>query len=200
MDESVAYFSQRLQQGDDDAYVFLFRKYYVSLCSYARRYVVRKDVAEEIVSDTFFNMWRNRATLEIRSSVKGYLFHAVCNNSLNYLRKLKKEENLEHFLTENKSENIQFILASEELPVESLMLKDLSKTIDDAVAALPPQQQAVFRLKRYDGKKNGEIAEIMGLSVKTIEMHLSKALISLRKSLKEHLPEFLLFLLLKGLL
>ena len=199
MDSNLTYITRKLREGDDDTYVFLFRKYYVPLCSYARRYVVRKDVAEEIVSDTFFNIWRNRATLEIRSSVKGYLFHAVCNNSLNYLRKLKKEENLDHFFKENAAENSHFILTSEELPFDSLMLKDLSKTIDEAVASLPPQQQTVFRLKRYEGKKNGEIADMMGLSVKTVEMHLSKALLSLRKNLKDYLPEFLLFLFLNSI-
>ncbi|WP_423126556.1 RNA polymerase sigma-70 factor [Gaoshiqia sp. Z1-71] len=199
MDNNLTYITRKLREGDDDTYVFLFRKYYVPLCSYARRYVGRKDVAEEIVSETFFNIWRNRATLEIRSSVKGYLFHAVCNNSLNYLRKLKKEENLDHFFKENAAENSHFILASEELPFDSLLLKDLTKTIDDAVASLPPQQQTVFRLKRYEGKKNGEIAEIMGLSVKTVEMHLSKALLSLRKNLKDYLPEFLLFLFLNSI-
>lgn len=199
MDNDITYITRKLQDGDDDTYVFLFRKYYVPLCSYARRYVGRKDVAEEIVSDTFFNIWRNRTTLEIRSSVKGYLFHAVCNNSLNYLRKLKKEESLDVFFKDNSSENFGFVLATEELPIDSLIMKDLTETIDRAVTSLPPQQQTVFRLKRYEGKKNGEIAEIMGLSVKTVEMHLSKSLLSLRKNLKDYLPGFLLFLLLKDI-
>jgi RNA polymerase sigma-70 factor (ECF subfamily) len=199
MDTDISYITHKLREGDNDTYVFLFRKYYVPLCSYARRYVGRKDVAEEIVSETFFNIWRNRAKLEIRSSVKGYLFHAVCNNSLNYLRKLKNEESLDSFFKDNPSENIGFAFSSEELPSDSLMLKDLTKTIEDAVISLPPQQQTVFRLKRYEGKKNGEIAEIMGLSVKTVEMHLSRALLSLRKNLREYLPELILLLIMKNM-
>jgi RNA polymerase sigma-70 factor (ECF subfamily) len=199
MDNDLTYITQKLQEGDDDTYVFLFRKYYVPLCSYARRYVGRKDVAEELVSDTFFNIWRNRDTLEIHTSVKGYLFHAVCNNSLNHLRKLKKEEKLDDYFHDNQSENLGFAFTSEELPSDSLIMKDLTETIDQAVNSLPPQQQAVFRLKRYEGKKNKEIAEIMGLSVKTVEMHLSKALITLRKNLKEYLPGFLIFMLLKDI-
>ncbi|MDP2335805.1 MAG: RNA polymerase sigma-70 factor [Bacteroidota bacterium] len=200
MDNDLTYITRKLQEGDDDTYVFLFRKYYVPLCSYARRYVGRKDVAEELVSDTFFNIWRNRTALEIRSSVKGYLFHAVCNNSLNYLRKLKKEESLDDFFKDNSSENIGLAIITDELPSDSLIMKDLTETIDKAINSLPPQQQAVFRLKRYEGKKNREIAEIMGLSIKTVEMHLSKALLTLRKNLKEYLPGFLIFLLLKDIL
>jgi RNA polymerase sigma-70 factor, ECF subfamily len=200
MDNDLTYITQKLQDGDDDTYVFLFRKYYVPLCSYARRYVGRKDVAEEIVSETFFNIWRNRTTLEIHSSVKAYLFHAVCNNSLNYLRKLKKEERIDDFFKDNSSENFGFSPTTEELPSDSLILKDMTETIDRAVSSLPPQQQIAFRLKRYEGKKNKEIAEIMELSLKTVEMHLSKALLSLRKSMKEYLPEFLLFILLKHII
>lgn len=199
MDNDLAYITRKLQEGDNDTYVFLFRKYYVPLCSYARRYVGRKDVAEELVSDTFFNIWRNRETLEIHTSVKGYLYHAVCNNSLNHLRKLKKEDKLEDYFNDNQSENLGLAIDSEELPSDSLIMKDLTETIDQAVNSLPTQQQAVFRLKRYEGKKNGEIAEVMGISVKTVEMHLSKALIALRENLKEYLPEFLLFLLLKNI-
>ena len=200
MDKDLTYISQKLKEGDDEAYVFLFRKYYVPLCSYARRYVGRKDVAEEIVSDAFFNIWCNRSTLCFHSSVKAYLFHAVCNNSLNYLRKLKKEENLENFFKDTASENIGFAAINSEPPSDSLILKDLTKAIEKAVNMLPPQQQTVFKLKRYEGKKLKEIAQIMGLSVKTIEMHLSKAMISLHKSLDEYLPKFILLLVINDLL
>lgn len=196
MDNDLTYITSKLREGDQEVYVFLFRKYYVPLCSYARRYVGRKDVAEEIVSDTFFNIWRNRATLEIHFSVKGYLFQAVCNNSLYYLRKLKKEELLEDFFRDTSAENIGFAVTTDEISSESLILKDLSKAIEQAVNKLPPQQQTVFRLKRYEGKKLKEIAVIMGISIKTVEMHLSKAMLSLREALKEYLPEFLLFMLL----
>lgn len=200
MEENVTHITRKLQEGDNDTYVFLFRKYYVPLCSYARRYVGRKDVAEEIVSDTFFNLWRTRSTLKIHSSVKSYLFHAVCNNSLYYLRKLKKEDLLEDYFSGVSSENMGFVAAAEEVSSDSLILNDLSKAIDQAVRMLPPQQQTVFKLKRYEGKKLSEIALIMGLSVKTVEMHLSKAMLSLRRSLKDYLPEFFLFLLLKDIL
>jgi len=183
--------------GDEETYIFLFREYYVSLCSYSRRYVGRKDVAEEIVSDTFLKIWETRESLQITTSVKAYLFQAVCNNSLNYLRKLKKEQTLDEFFLETSSENIGFASISEEVEEQSLTMDGISEKIEDAVNLLPEQQQKVFRLKRFEGKKNKEVAEIMGLSIKTVEMHLSKATLNLRKNLKNYLPSFLLFLLLK---
>ena len=81
-----------LRNGDEKVYIFLFKEYYVPLCAYSRRYVGRKDIAEEIVSETFMKIWENRNKLKIENSVKSYLFQAVCNNSLYFLRKLKKEE------------------------------------------------------------------------------------------------------------
>jgi RNA polymerase sigma-70 factor, ECF subfamily len=183
--------------GDEETYVFLFKEYYVSLCTYSRRYVGRKDVAEEIVSDTFMKMWESRKRLIINTSVKAYLFHAVCNNSLNYLRKLKSENNLGEYFRETSSENLGFELTSEEIEEQSLIMENMGQKIEEAVNLLPKQQQKAFRLTRLEGKKIKEAAEIMGLSVKTIEMHLSKATLHLRQSLKGYLPSFILFLLLK---
>ncbi len=183
--------------GDEETYISLFREYYVSLCAYSRRYVGRKDVAEEIVSDTFLKIWENRVSLQINTSIKSYLFQAVCNNSLNYLRKLKKEETLDEYFMETTSENIGFASISEEIDEQSLAMESMNEKIEEAVCLLPVQQQKVFRLKRFEGKKNKEIAEILGISVKTVEMHLSKATLALRQKLKDYLPAFLLFLLLK---
>lgn len=183
--------------GNEETYISLFRDYYIGLCSYSRRYVGRKDIAEEIVSDTFMKIWENRAKLTINTSIKAYLFQAVCNNSLNYLRKLKTENNLEEYFKETESNNIGFAMPIEEIEEQSLIMEDISEKIEKAVSKLPEQQQRAFRLKRFEGKKNKEVAEIMGLSIKTIEMHLSKATLHLREDLKDYLPSFLLFLLLK---
>ena len=188
---------KRLFIGDEETYIFLFREYYVSLCAYSRRYVGRKDIAEDIVSDTFLKIWERRKRLEINTSIKAYLFHAVCNNSLNYLRKLKAENNLEEYFWETSSENLGFEVTSEEIEEQSLIMENMNQKIELAVKKLPEQQQRAFRLKRLEGKKTKEVAEIMGLSVKTIEMHLSKATFHLRQNLKDYLPSFLLFLLLK---
>ena len=95
---------ERLKQGDEATYIIVFRDYYVPLCNYARRYLGRKELAEDIVSETFFNIWNRRTSLDIKVSLKSYLFQAVCKNSLNYLRKHKKEEMLEDFLLKHNGE------------------------------------------------------------------------------------------------
>lgn len=183
--------------GDEETYIFLFREYYVSLCAYSRRFVGRKDIAEEIVSDTFFKIWENRTKIAINTSVKAYLFQAVCNNSLNYLRRLKQEPKLKEFFRETAFENIAFEEPLDEIEVQSLLMTDINQKIEEVVSQLPEQQKKAFQLKRIEGKKTKEVAEIMGLSVKTVEMHLTKATLNLRQKLKDYLPAFLLFMLLK---
>ncbi len=197
MNIDLTYITQKLQDGDEETYVFLFRQYYVPLCSYARRYVGRKDIAEEIVSETFFKLWENRAKINISTSIKAYLFQAVCNNSLNYLRKLKHETRLEEYFHETTFENIAFSEPLDEIEGQSLLLININQKIEEGIDQLPEQQKKAFRLKRFEGRKTKEVAEIMGLSVKTVEMHLTKATLNLRQKLKDYLPYFLLFMLLK---
>lgn len=197
LDKSHPELVKKLIIGDEETYISLFREYYVALCSYARRYVGRKDVAEEIVSDTFLKIWENKETLRINTSIKSYLFQAVCNNSLYYLRKLKKDLVLDDFFQSTESENIGFALVAEDIDEQSLTMDNIHSKIVEAVNLLPEQQQRAFRLKRFEGKKNKEVAEIMGLSIKTVEMHLSKATLNLQKALKNYLPAFIIFILLK---
>lgn len=197
LDKSHPELIKKLIIGDEETYISLFREYYVALCSYARRYVGRKDIAEEIVSDTFLKIWENKETIRINTSIKSYLFQAVCNNSLYYLRKLKKDLVLDDFFQGTESENIGFALIAEDIDEHSLTMDNIHSKIVEAVNLLPEQQQRAFRLKRFEGKKNKEVAEIMGLSIKTVEMHLSKATHNLQKALKNYLPAFLIFMLLK---
>jgi RNA polymerase sigma-70 factor, ECF subfamily len=125
-----------------------------------------------------------REKIDIRTSLKSYLFQAVCKNSLYYLRKAKKEEMLEDYLVKHPTDNMGMDKFTADSPSDFLLMKDLSEKIQAGIDRLPPQQQTTFKLKRYEGKKNREIAEIMGLSVKTVEMHLAKAMLSLRTYLK----------------
>lgn len=197
METNFEYLIQLLKEGDEGAYVFLFKQYYSSLCAYSRRYVGRKDIAEEIVSEIFLKIWESRKSLQIHTSIKSYLFQAVSNNSLAFLRKLKNEEKIEDYFSGVENDNIGFLKVSENITEQSLLMNELNTRIIDAVNNLPLQQKTAFSLKKFEGKKNKEIAEEMGIALKTVEMHLSKAMFSLRKELKDLLPAFLIFLLLK---
>ncbi len=185
-----------LIHGQEEAYIYLFKEYFAELCAYARRYVGRKEVAEEIVSEVFYKIWERHKVLQIKSSIRSYLFQSVYHHSINYIRELKKKEALYAYLEESFVKESPFFFISEEESEQSLfLLEDLAEEVETAVSQLPPQQQKVFRLKRFEGKKNKEIAELLEISVKTVELHLSKATMNLREKLSKLLPPFLLFIL-----
>ena len=188
-----------LKKGDENTYVYLFDKYYISLCAYSQKYVGRKDVAEEIVSEILLNLWENHKALKINVSIKSYLFKSVVNNSLYYLRKLEKENKIKEYFSDTDVSNIGFSFSPEEISEKSSIKNNISEKIEEAVSRLPEQQQKAFKLKRFEGKKNKEIAEIMGLSIKTVEMHLAKSMLKLREDLKKSLPDFVFFILFKNL-
>jgi RNA polymerase sigma-19 factor, ECF subfamily len=200
MDLVEAIIIRKLKEGDEETYKKLFRDYYISLCMYALRYLGRKDLAEDIVSETYYILWKNRDKLEINVSLKSYLFQAVCNNSLSYLRKMQKEEKLEDNLLHPEIGINQNTETTGQLPLEYLINKDLGIEIQKALDRLPKQQKTVFRLKRFEGKKNREIAKILGLSEKTVEMHFHNANLKMQKFLKDYFNDLVIFYILLSFL
>jgi RNA polymerase sigma-70 factor (ECF subfamily) len=156
----------------------LFRRYYGSLCSHAVRFVYSKEIAEDIVGDIFFDFWKNKQYELIQKSYSAYLFKTVRNRCLNYL---KSNLNLHSKISLQDANDIQI----EELPEDILHLDDLVKKINDAVNNLPPICRKVFLLHRFEGKKQKEIAEELGLSLRTIEAHIYKALQLLKVVISE---------------
>ncbi len=188
---------QGLRDGEEQTYEYLFRQHYSRLCTYAFRYVERKDLAEEIVSETFFKLWVRRHELDIQGDVKAYLFQAVYKNSLHHLRQQKTEKRVTDQLQQHHDQVHPIRLLEDYSERDSLILKELEGKIEQAVKNLPEQAQRVFTLKRYDGLKNKEIADQLGISVKTVEMHMTRALVFLKTELKDYLPAFLIYFILK---
>jgi len=179
----------------ESVYEYLFNTYYVGLCSYAIRYVERKDLAEEIVSETFFKMWQ-RGDIKLTGSVKSYLFQAVYNNSMYFLRQQSSEIRQNSKIQQQFEEDNSHRLLEDFTERDSLILKELEDVINQAVQHLPEQARNVFALKRYNGLKNKEVAEELNISVKTVEMHMTRALLFLKTELKDYIPGFLLFFIL----
>jgi len=156
----------------------LFRKYYNGLCSHAVRFVYSKEIAEDIVGDIFFDFWKNKVYEQINQSFSAYLFKTVRNRCLNYLK-----SNLHS--TSKTSLNEASEMQIQDLPEDILYQDDLIKKINTAVNNLPPVCRKVFLLNRFEGKKQKEIAVELGLSLRTIESHIYKALQSLKQVLSE---------------
>ncbi len=170
----------------------LFETYYADLCAYAYKYLKDTGTVEDIVSETFYQMWKCGDKLENIKSIKSYLYKSVYNNTFYYLRS-KSNQVLEG--AQELSESFQEDTDTRDA-FHHMVLEELAEQLETAIEKLPTQQQKVFRLKRFEQKKNMEIAEELNISVKTVEMHMSKALTSLRKDLQSVLPSFIIVILL----
>ena len=171
---------------DEIAYRSLFEHYYAALCLFAKRYIEDRDVREDIVQDIFFNIWEKRKSISTNISARNYLVTCVKNLSLNYLRKQGYKEDYQKKIIDNPP---IYSNGEEDL----YMLNELETLLEQTLAKLPPEYRMAFEMSRMEQKSMDEIAEIMGVSVRTVERYRNKALDILKKELKDYLP-FLLFL------
>ncbi|NID09199.1 RNA polymerase sigma-70 factor [Fibrivirga algicola] len=164
----------------------LFRRYYAPLRNHAVRFVYSKEIAEDLVSDVFSTFWENRLHEQIATSYRAYLFKAVRNRAQNYLLwEVKKDSNAPDagvLLPDNSP-----------TPEATLLFDELRIRLDQRIQDLPSQCRKVFLLSRLEGKSYREIADELGLSVRTVEVHIRKALVSIREMLNREWLWLLLF-------
>jgi len=173
------YWLERLKEGDEAALKKIFDAYYPDLVARIFRIIPDPDACQDIAQDVIVELWNRRDSLEIHSSLGGYLNKAAVNRALNYI----------------KSRNRNVIDASAELPdsadvsdinmVSAEHNEELESRLHDAIGKLPERCRAVFALSRFEGLSHKEIAERLGISVKTIENQITKAMKLLRESLRD---------------
>lgn len=179
-----------IQAGDELAFEQAFRQYYERLCGYANSLLHDLDEAEEAVQSVFFKLWERRESFDIQTSLKSYLYRAVHNRCLNRAKHEKVKRVYEGYNAEQLRQN----------PAQATdlaMQNELQGRIETAVASLPEQCRAVFTLSRYEGLKYQEIADQMGISVKTVENQMTKALKVLRTHLADYVTVYLLLMLME---
>ena len=166
----IQHLQQRIALYDDQpAYKELFALFYKSLQQFAVTFVRSPEVAEEVVSDVFIKVWKKRAGLPRIHNLKLYLFISTKNGALNYLRSQKKG-----FLQpEQYFVQLQSIYFNpEKLMLTAEMMNRVQKAIND----LPPRCQLIFKLIKEDGLKYREVAELLHVSIKTVENQMAIAI------------------------
>lgn len=155
----------------------LFHTYYKQLCRFSYRIVRDKDKAEDVVQTCFVNFWEKRNAISIQSTFKAYLFRSVYNRSINEYTRSKKIVN-EEISTLNEVSGSASVD-----PILILEGEEIQRKIDNAIAAMPDGCRTIFMLSREDLLTYKEIAEMLQISVKTVENQMGKAL----KIMREHL-------------
>jgi len=142
--------------------------------------------SEEVVQEVMFKIWVNRESLDIKTSMQSYLFRAVRNGCLNVLKHVDIRE-------EFKAYNEAIRNEPQRSQEEEVIISELELKIRQAIDQLPMERKKVFILSRYEGLSYSEIANELGISVKTVENQVGKALKFLREELADYLPWLILF-------
>jgi len=182
---------EALRQGNEQVFETIFRTYYERLCNYANTILNDMDEAEEMVQGAFLTVWEKHDTLEIHTSVKSYLYRAVHNSCLNRVKHYKVRK------TYGDSVKNQTELLHDDAS-QDLIGSELDAIVANAIDSLPDQCKLVFKLSRFENLTYAEIAEQLGISVKTVENHMVKALKVLREKLKDYLPVLIWLLFMRN--
>ncbi|MEA2042352.1 MAG: RNA polymerase sigma-70 factor [Bacteroidota bacterium] len=169
---------KQIKRSNQDAFSSLFNKYYKELCMYSQIISNNKSCAEEVVADVFANIWIKRKKIKINKNVKAYLFRSTKNTTISYIRKRNK-----NLITINDEQ--YKISANDSLPDKYILQKESEFKLKTLISQIPDRSREIFIMHRFSDLKYTEIAEILDISVKTVEKHITKSLKLLRAGYKK---------------
>ncbi len=177
--------NRALKKGSREVFQQVFDEYYEMLLHISMQYLSEED-AKEAVQEAFLKLWENRKQVKEDANIRNFLFTIVKNNCLNMIKRqqvaLKNKAPLMWIEMHYEYEAIA------KLDYTNLEFEELKERVENAVERLPGQCKTVFMLSRYRHLKNSEIALELGVTEKTVEAHITKALKILRHDLKDYLP------------
>lgn len=184
-------FSQLKDQNDQKAFEHIFHAYYSLLCNYALGILENHEDAKDVVNDCFVELWHKRKTIEIKASVKSYLYISVRNGAINHLKKNRQKVAYD-------SEQEYPFFKQEEIAkkIERLQqIEKLESRLKASIESLPQQCRYIFYLSRYEHMSYKAIAEKLGLSVGTVKTQIARALKKIRSDFERLKANGQIFLL-----
>ena len=170
-DESELY--QAIKQGDERAFKKFFDTHYDTLFVYLRSRNMKPEVAEDLIQKAFLYIWEHRKRIKPNLSLKAYLFRIAYTRMLNHIEKEPNHADLE-----------KHVESTTKTPHDAVEYKDLHSSFREAVSKLPERRRAVFESCFIKDLTYKETAELLSISVKTVENHMALAFKDLREELK----------------
>ena len=178
-EHDIRYLQTQIARNDDQlAYKSLFKNLQPWLYQFAYSFIKSHELAEEIVSDVFIRVWEKRKQLEQVENLKLYLYVSTKNFSLNYLQKLLKNKTFE---LDQLSVELKSLYAD---PEQVLITREMANRVRLAVNQLPPRCKMIFKLVKEDGLKYKEVAELLDISIKTVEAQVTLAVKKLGSTIR----------------
>jgi RNA polymerase sigma-70 factor (ECF subfamily) len=171
----------RIKAGDQSAFEVVFRAHYAKLANYAQHLVHSADAAEDVVQEVFVTLWAHRDRLATPDNLVAYLYRAVRNRGLNVLRKRRQ-------VAAWQARQVELEPPESPPADRDAEHEEVDRAIKAAAATLPPRSREVFELSRERGLTYRQIAETLGISIKTVETLMSRALKVVRPRLERLIP------------
>jgi len=180
---------------ETNSFSALFEQYKEPFILFANSYLHERVVAEDIFIEAMMQYWEKRKKLSPDTNIPAYILTIIKNKALNHLRHLDVKLEAEVELFDHQTKELKFRISSLEScdPIE-LFSEEMQSIIRKTMGELNEQTRRIFYKSRYENKTNREIAEELGISIKTVELHISKALKLFRARLKDYLPLIVLLL------
>lgn len=184
-------FESTCMKGGSEIYSFnqLFADYKSRFVHFANTYVGDSMIAEDIAIESLMYYWENRGNLAPDSNIPAYILTVIKHKCLNYLQRLRTREEIVEYLKDCDTWELNLRIATlEACNPEKLFTDELQSLVDKALKTLPEQTREIFVRSRYNNQSHKEIAVALGISTKTVEFHITKALKVLRVALKDYFP------------
>lgn len=185
----------QFKKGNEEAFEYFFHKFYSNIVGFCVQFIHDESDAKGLAQEAFINLWTEREKIKTVNGISSFLYTYSKSKCLNIIRHRKvKEKYINQTLHKKEAQLNTEILES--LQFDSLTFTELEDLIFSSIEELPQKTKEIFRRKRIDQKKNQEIADEMNISIKTVEVHFSKAIKVLKTKLSDYLPAILLYFIL----
>ena len=182
-----------ITKGEEEAIKYIFDLYYSNMCLYAFTFLKDHDSAKDIVEDIFIQLWLKAKTIDIKTSLKSYLFQSVRNNCIKLIRdQNRRKRAIRHYISYDPE-----ILnpVSREYPISNLILGEIEEKVIKVFESLPPQCKKIFELSRFDNLTYYQISKELNISISTVKTQMSRAFQKFRKELIDYIPLIIMLLM-----